>query len=291
VSAPRRGLVARLAGTPRAGTLALLAPGLAWLVALVLAPLALVAAYSVLSRGAFGGVVVEPTLAAWRRLGDPLYLAIAARTVLLAALTTLLCLVLAYPLAWTIAQAGRWRRLLLLLVVLPFWTSGLVRTYALIFLLRDTGLVNEVLRALGLVEAPLRLLHTEGAVLAGLVYGALPFMVLPLYASLEKLDPALLEAAEVLGASPWARFRRVILPLSRAGAAAGAVLVFVPTLGAFLVPDLLGGGRQMMLGTLVQNQFGPARDWPFGAAVSMATTLLVLAVVVPWLARARTGDA
>lgn len=223
---------------------------------------------------------------------DSFYLDAYLRSLRVAGLSALLCLAIGYPMAYAIARAPAHRRnLLLLLVVLPFWTSGLVRTYALIFLLRDTGLVNEALRALGLVEAPLRLLHTEGAVLAGLVYGALPFMVLPLYASLEKLDPALLEAAEVLGASPWARFRRVILPLSRVGAAAGAVLVFVPTLGAFLVPDLLGGGRQMMLGNLVQNQFGPARDWPFGAAVSMATTVLVLAVAVPWLARARAEDA
>jgi spermidine/putrescine transport system permease protein len=185
--------------------------------------------------------------------------------------------------AWVIARSGRWRHLLLFLVVLPFWTSFLVRTYAMIFLLRDTGLVNGVLLALGVVERPLTLLYTPGAVLAGLVYGFLPFMVLPLYASLERLDLALLEAAEVLGARPWARFRRVVLPLAAPGLAAGALLVFVPALGAFLTPDLLGGAKEIMLGNLVQSQFGPARNWPFGSAASFVLMAAVLVAVLAYL--------
>ncbi len=169
----------------------------------------------------------------------------------------MLCLAAGYPVAYTIARAGRWKNLLLFLIVMPLWTSFLVRTYAMIFLLRDTGFVNTVLLAAGVIREPLTLLYTPGAVLAGLVYGYLPLMILPIYVSIEKLDPTLLEAAEVLGARPAARFWRVTLPLTAPGVVAGSLLVFIPALGAFLTPGLLGGAKQMMIGTLVQNQFGP----------------------------------
>ena len=154
-------------------------------------------------------------------------------------------------------------------MILPFWTSFLVRIYAWMFLLRDTGLINTVLQAIGVIHEPLPLLYNDGAVMLGLVYSYLPFMVLPLYATLERLDPALLEAAADLGARPWATLTRVTLPLSAPGIRAGAVLVFIPCLGAFLTPDLLGGGKGIMIGNLIQNQFTTARDWPFGAAVSL----------------------
>jgi len=243
------------------------------------------AAYSVMERGIYGGVVPDFTLAAYARFFDPLYLRILLRTIWLAVLTTALCLLISYPMAWAIAGAGRWKHALLLLVVLPFWTSFLVRTYAIMFLLRDTGLVNSALLALGVIDAPLTLLFTPGAVLAGLVYGYLPFMVLPIYASLEKLDPALLEAAESLGARPAARFLRVALPLSLPGVVAGGLLVFVPSLGAFLTPDLLGGARQVMIGNLIQQQFGAARDWPFGSAASFVLMSVVLVAVYAFLRR------
>jgi len=172
-------------------------------------------------------------------------------------------------------------------VVLPFWTSFLVRTFAMIFLLRDTGLINTMLLSLGLIEAPLTLLYTPFAVLAGMVYGFLPFMILPIYASLEKLDPALLEAASVLGARPAARFRRVVLPLSMPGVVAGCLLVFIPALGSFLPSDLLGGAKQMLIGNLIQNQFAAARHWPFGSAASTVVMAGVLAGVLLYL---RTRD-
>lgn len=242
-------------------------------------------AYSLMERGLYGGVEPGLSLQSYARFFDPLYLRILARTVWLAALTTALCAGIGYPVAYAIAGAGRWKHALLFLVVLPFWTSFLVRTYAIMFLLRDTGLVNSVLLGLGVVDAPLTLLYTPGAVLAGLVYGYLPFMVLPLYASLEKLDPALLEAAESLGARPAARFFRVTLPLSLPGLVAGGLLVFIPALGAFLTPDLLGGARQVMIGNLIQQQFGGARDWPFGSAASFVLMALVLAVVYVFLRR------
>jgi len=149
-----------------------------------------------------------------------------------------------------------------------------VRTYAWLFLLRDTGLVNTVLMRLGITSAPLPLLYNDGAVVLGLVYGFLPFMVLPLYATIERMDPALLEAAADLGARPWRTFFRVVVPLARPGIWAGVVLVFIPCLGAYLTPDLLGGGKSVMIGNLVQNQFTTARDWPFGAAISLGLMLI-----------------
>ena len=160
-------------------------------------------------------------------------------------------------------------------MVLPFWTSFLVRTFAMIFLLRDTGLINAWLLDLGLTREPIAMLYTPFAVVTGLVYGFLPFMILPIYASLEKLDRSLLEAAEVLGARPAARFRLVTLPLSMPGVVAGCLLVFVPALGSFLTADLLGGAKEMMIGNLVQNQFSAARNWPFGSAASFIVTTLV----------------
>ena len=281
----RRRALGWLARHDRARAWSLLAPGTAWLVLFFLVPIGIMAAYSVMERGTYGGVVADFTLAAYARFFDPLYLRILARTIGLAVLTTALCLLVGYPMAWAIAGAGRWKHALLLLVVLPFWTSFLVRTYAIMFLLRDTGLVNSALLSLGLIDAPLTLLFTPGAVLAGLVYGYLPFMVLPIYASLEKLDPALLEAAESLGARPAARFLRVALPLSVPGVVAGSLLVFVPSLGAFLTPDLLGGARQVMIGNLVQQQFGAARDWPFGSAASFVLMGVVLVAVYAFLRR------
>jgi spermidine/putrescine transport system permease protein len=169
--------------------------------------------------------------------------------------------------------------------MLPFWTSFLVRTYAWIFLLRDTGLFNTALQALGVIHGPLPLLYNDGAVLLGLVYGYLPFMVLPIYATLERLDPALVEAAADLGARPLATVWRIVVPLSRPGIVAGSVLVFIPCLGAYLTPDLLGGGRTVLVGNLVQNQFTTARDWPFGAAVSIALMAIVTLVLVVFLRR------
>jgi spermidine/putrescine transport system permease protein len=277
----------RIARRQVASAAALLAPGALWLVLFFVVPVAVLAIYSFMPRGTYGGVLPGVTLEHYARFVDPLYLGILARTVMLSAACTLLCLLAGFPMAFAIARSGRWKTLLLFLVIVPLWTSFLVRTYALIFLLRDNGLVNTALLSLGLIHAPLQLLYTNGAVLAGLVYGFLPLMILPIYTSLEKLDPSLLEAAEVLGARPFSRFRRVILPLSAPGTIAGCVLVFIPSLGAFLTPDLLGGARTMMIGSLIQNQFGAARNWPFGSAASMIVMLVVLLTMRATLGRAR----
>jgi spermidine/putrescine transport system permease protein len=233
------------------------------------APLLIVIAYSLLTRGNYGGVEQPWTLESYTRFFDPLYGTVLLRSFLMAATATLLCALLGFPLALFISRAGKHKSLYLQLVILPFWTSFLVRTYAWLFLLRDTGLINTALQKLGLIHDPLPLLYNDGAVLLGLVYGYLPFMVLPVYAILEKLDPALLDAAADLGARPLRALFRVTLPLAKPGLIAGSILVFVPCLGAYLTPDLMGGGKTVMIGNLIQNQFTTARDWPFGSAASL----------------------
>jgi len=249
------------------------------------APLVIVLAYSLLTRGVYGGVEHPWTAESYRRLIDPLYLVILLRSFVMGLVATALCLVFAFPAALFISRARRHKNLYLQLVMLPFWTSFLVRTYAWLFLLRDTGLINTVLQSLGIIHEPLQMLYTNGAVLLGLVYGYLPFMVLPIYATLERLDPSLTEAAADLGARPLRTVFSVIVPLSKPGIIAGSVLVFIPCLGAYLTPDLLGGGRTVLVGNLVQNQFTTARDWPFGAAVSMLLMVLVTALVWAFLRR------
>lgn len=277
---------------PEAQAWSLLAPGGLWLLLFFLVPIIIMLVYSVMPRGIYGGVDPGFTLEHYRRFFDPLYLEILQRTFLWSIFCTVICLLLGYPVAYVIARGGRWKNFLLFLVVLPFWTSFLVRTFAMIFLMRDTGLINNWLVKLGLVQEPITMLYTPFAVMTGLVYGFLPFMILPIYASLEKLDLSLLEAAEVLGARPGARFRRVTLPLSMPGVVAGCLLVFIPALGSFLTSDLLGGAKELMIGNLVQNQFSAARNWPFGSAASFIVMALVLVSVMIYLrVRDRTPGA
>lgn len=248
-----------------------------------LIPLGIVIAYSLLNRGVYGGVELPWTFENYLRLADPLYGGILLRSLFIALVSTLLCLLLGFPLALFIARSGARRNLYLNLVMIPFWTSFLVRTYAWMFLLRDTGLINTALQAAGIIREPLPLLYNDGAVILGLVYGYLPFMVLPLYTNLEKLDRSLLEAAADLGARPATTFTHIILPLSMPGVRAGSILVFISSIGAYLTPDLLGGSKTIMVGNVIQNQFTAARDWPFGAACSlvlMAIVMILLKVIV-----------
>lgn len=259
-----------------------LLPARLWMGLFFLVPLMVICGYSLLTRGDYGGVERPWTLENYSRIIDPLYLAILWRSLWISAAATLLCAAAGFPLALFIARAGKWRSLLLQLVLLPFWTSFLVRTYAWLFILRDTGLINTLLLRIHVVAHPLALLYNDGAVLLGMFYNFLPFFVLPVYASLERMDSALAEAAADLGARPWSVVWRVIIPLSAPGIMAGSVLVFIPCLGAYLIPDLLGGGKTVMLGNLVQNQFTTARDWPFGAAASlvlMAVSGMLLAAL------------
>ena len=264
-----------------------LLPSALLLMTTMLVPLGIVLVYSFLSRGAYGGVEQPFTFENYTRFLDPLYGVILLRSFWIAGVATLLCLLLGFPLALFIARSGSRKNLYLSLVILPFWTSFLIRTYAWMFLLRDTGLINSALLALGLIREPLPMLYNEGAVLLGLVYGFLPFMVLPLFATLERLDQSLLEAAADLGARPWDALIRVTIPLCAPGIRAGAILVFVPCLGTYLTSDLLGGSKTILIGNLVQNQFTTARDWPFGAAASLV--LMATALILLWFAR-KGGD-
>ena len=254
------------------------APASALMLATLVVPMAIVAVYSVLTRGAYGGAERPFTIENYTRLIDPLYGVIFLRSFWIAAVATVLCLFLGFPLALFIARARARKNLYLGLVILPFWTSFLIRTYAWMFLLRDTGLVNTMLQALGVTHRALPMLYNDGAVILGLVYGFLPFTVLPLYATLERLDQSLLEAAADLGSKPWATLFRVTIPLCAPGIRAAAILVFVPCLGTYLTSDLLGGSKTILIGNLVQNQFTTSRDWPFGAAASLA--LMAVAMIL-----------
>ena len=263
----------------------MLAPARVWMALFFAAPLLIVVAYSLLTRADYGGVEQPTTLENFTRLFDPLYGAILLRSLVIAIVATAFCLLLGFPMALFISRSGRRKNLYLQLVTLPFWTSFLVRTYAWLFLLRDTGLINTLLIKAGIVSSPLPLLYNNGAVLLGLVYGYLPFMVLPLYATIERMEPALLEAAADLGARPFAALRRVTLPLALPGMFAGSVLVFIPCMGAYLTPDLLGGGKTVMAGNLIQNQFTTARDWPFGSAVSLMLMAINMLLLLPMMRR------
>ena len=222
---------------------------------------------------------------------DPLYWQSYLYSLRIAALTTLIALAIGYPLAYAMASApARWRAILLVLVILPFWTSFLIRVYAWIGILRPEGLLDMALAALGLSDQPLRLLNTEAAVLIGMVYSYLPFMVLPLYATLEKLDRSLLEAAADLGATPLRAFLTVTLPLSLPGILAGSALVFIPAIGEFVIPDLLGGPDTTMIGKVLWTEFFSNRDWPLASAVAVVL-LVVLVLPLALLQRARLARA
>jgi spermidine/putrescine transport system permease protein len=257
----------------------LLVPGLAALLLLFYLPQALMLAVSFGTRSPYGTVVYGLSAGNYLRALDPLYVTILARSLGLALATTVLCLLVAYPVAWWLGRVvpEARRSLLLTLIILPFWTSFLVRMYAWIVLLRTEGVVNNLLQAVGLPRLPL--LYNDFAVLVGQVYGELPFMIVPLFVSIEKLDPALLEAAADLGADALRTFTRVVLPQTLPGIVAGCVLVFIPSLGAYLAPDLLGGGRTAYAGNLIQSQFAVARDLPFGAALSFVLSLVVIVLL------------
>jgi spermidine/putrescine transport system permease protein len=245
-------------------------------------------------RGTYGGlapiadlshyVLSGQFLANYARSLEPLYLQIYWRSLWMAVLTTVLCLIVSYPIAYYIAIVAprRHKNILLGLVVVPFWTSFLIRTYAWMLILRSEGLVNTALTGAGLIERPLELLYTELAVMIGLVYGELPFMILPLYASLEKLDLSLLEASTDLGANRIATFFRVTVPMTMPGIVAGIVLVFIPSIGQFVVSDLLGGAKSILAGNLIQNQFAVARNKPFGSAVAFEVTAVVLLLLLAY---------
>lgn len=262
-----------------------------WLLFFCVVPAGLVLVVSFLTRGADRFVVPEPSVASYARFLDPVYFQVFADSFFLALSTSLACLLVGYPFAYILAHSGkRVKNLLLLLVIIPFWTSSLIRTYALVILLKANGVVNSILLWLGVIDQPLMLLYNDGAVLLGLVYSLLPFMVLPLYAQIEKLDMRLLEAASDLYAGKVSSFLRVTLPLTAPGIVAGVMLTFLPAFCMFYIPDLLGGAKTILVGNLIKNQFLTARDWPFGSAASIVLTVIMVLLLALYRQTSRRLD-
>lgn len=281
---------------------ALTSPAMIMLVVFLVLPLGIMFAVSIQAPGDYGGVkwgqhTVEAYLNfLWERdLDDSLsfnadYLGIFQRSFWLSILTTIGCVLIGFPTALYLAlQDERRRNLLLFLVTVPFWTNLLVRVYAWMLLLRNGGLIDEGLHGLGFSDASLGILYTDNAVIIGLLYTYLPFMVLPIYTSLEKMDWRLVEAAFDLGANRWKALKRIIIPLAMPGIVAGCILVFIPSLGSYIIPELLGGGKSLMIGNLIQLQFGTAHNWPFGAALSFALLAFVLLAMMIYSMRFKQG--
>ncbi len=251
-----------------------------WLTIFALLPTLLVLAASLLHKDNFTLIKLPFTVQNYFHLLNSAYIHIFLKSFEIAGMSTLLCLVIGYPFAYIISQTKiQYRSLFLLLVIIPFWTSSLIRTYAILAILKSKGIINQFLLFIGLIHHPLQLLYTDTAVFIGLVYDLLPFMILPLYANIEKLDLTLVDAARDLGASKFTIFLRIIFPLTLPGIIAGIMLVFLPAMTLFFVPVMLGGGKNLLLGNLIQNQFLTFNDWPMGAATSVCL-LLVMAILV-----------
>ncbi len=262
---------------------------IAWMAVFAFVPNVLVFLASFCSTSAETFIVPDLSLTNYAQLMDRAHLDILVSSLRLSGLVTLVCLLTAYPFAAILARARQpWRNYLLILVVIPFWTNSLVRTYAMTAMLNTSGIINSVLLGLGVIEAPLAMMYTPGAVVLGLVYTLLPFMILPLYAALERLDRRYIEAARDLGASPAKTFWRVVIPLTMPGIVSGCMLVFLPGIGMFYVSDVLGGAKAMLLGNFIRDQFLTTRNWPLGAAASVTLTVLMgFMLVLYWKSSAR----
>jgi spermidine/putrescine transport system permease protein len=266
------------------GPLWTLSPVVIWMVCFLAIPLLLVIAVSFLTRGTYGGIDFTFTLNNYVRIMDPLYVNILWNSLIISFFCTVLCLVFGYPFAYFVARSLiKYRSMLLMLIIVPFWTNSLIRTYAWIILLRTEGVINSYLMKLGIIAEPLALMYNNFSIGVGLVYTLFPFMVLPLYASIEKLDRSYLEAASDLGATPWRSFLKVTLPLTMPGIVSGSLLVFIPSLGLFFISDLMGGSKVMLIGNLIKNQFLTARDWPFGAAISIVLMIITFVLIALYL--------
>ncbi|ODS22685.1 ABC transporter permease [Candidatus Endobugula sertula] len=277
-------------------------PVLVTILIFLMVPIMFIIAFSVMKAGVYGGVEWEFSLEAYiqllfeRQLDESLvfndaYIGIILRSIKLALMTTVFTLLFAFPVAvWLAMQPKKKRNLFIFLLTIPFWVNILIRTFSWLLILRDTGLVNNVLISLGVISEPIRLLYNDAAVLVGLVYTYAPFMVLPIYSTLEKMDRNLLEAAQDLYHNKIKTLFKVVLPLAKPGIFAGCILTFVPSLGALVAPELLGGGKQMMLGNLIYRQFSEARNWPFGASLSLVLLVMVMLVLMIAVMRADRNE-
>ena len=245
-----------------------------WLVLFVLLPNLMIVGTSFLTRDEANLIDLTFTFENYARLLDPLYAKVMMHSFYMAIVGTILCLIIGYPFAYIVAKMPvKWRPIMLFLVIVPFWTNSLIRTYGLKIVLGTQGILNQALMGMGLIDSPLRLMYTETAVMIGLVYILLPFMILPLYSAIEKLDGTYIEAARDLGANKLQTLTKVILPLTMPGIIGGCLLVLLPALGMFYIADLLGGAKNLLIGNVIKSQVLNARDWPFGAATSIALTI------------------
>jgi spermidine/putrescine transport system permease protein len=279
---PVHGFPDRLLGAFRQhlASIVVFTPSLFWLVIFFLIPLIIVFSYSFAEPNIYGGVIFRFTLRNYAEILSPRYLKVVARSIWISAAVTGLCLLFGYPVAYFIStRAAKWKNILMVLVILPFWTSSLVRVVAWMTILRTEGVLNTFLISLGIISTPLRLFPSQGAVMIALVHVYLPFMILPLYASIEKFDFSLLEAALDLGADRIKAFLKVTLPNTMPGIVAGVMLVFIPTLGSFYIPELLGGSKVWMIGNLISHQFLQARNWALGSAASFVMLAFVLVFI------------
>ena len=257
---------------------ALILPGIGWLVVFFLVPVAFIVVISLGQRDELHRIVLDPlTLENYAQVFNPVFLPTVVQSLYLASATTILCLAIGFPIAYWISRyGGRRKTLLLVMVMLPFWTSYLIRTYAWMIVLRDQGIVNQALQAVGLTQEPVILLYTDFSVILGMTYGFLPFAILPLYVSIDRLDPNLVKAGRDLYANGRQAFLHVTLPLVRPGLIAAGLLTFIPAMGDFVTPDLLGGGQVTTIAKVIQERFLEGRDWPYGAALGFVLTILTL---------------
>ncbi|MEJ8553261.1 ABC transporter permease [Tepidibacter sp. Z1-5] len=248
-----------------------------WAIIFTIVPLLLIAVYSFCSRSGYGQIVYTFTLANYIKFLEPIYINVLINSLILALKSTFICFILGYPMAYILSRSDiKKRNFMMLLFVLPLWTNTLLRTYAWMGILREQGIINQVLIFLKIIDTPLKLLYTDKAVLLGMVYNFLPFMVLPIYSVLSKIDYSLIEASSDLGATSFYTFRKVIFPLSLPGVVSGITMVFMPCVSTFVISDLLGGGQSILLGNLIQNQFLVARNWQFGSAISMIMMFIII---------------
>lgn len=262
-----------------------------WLIIFALLPLCLVTLASFLNHDNNHLLKLPLTLANYSQLNNAIYMKIFKESFDIAAICTLICLLLGYPFAYSIARMQHsYKNLLILLIIIPFWTSSLIRTYSMITMLKPKGVINSILLTLGIIDKPLPLLFTDTAVMIGLVYNLLPFMILPLLTNIERLDNRLIDAARDLGANRITTFRKIILPLTMPGIVSGCILVFLPAMTIFYIPDLLGGSKSILLGNLIQNQFLIVQNWPLGSAISIVFMFMLVVLLLIYWRSTRKGD-
>ena len=264
----------------RISRLVMCGPITVWSLIFIIAPVLLLLFISFMTKGPLGIIQYKFTLENYKTILDPVYFSVVKESIVVAFTTTVLCVLMGYPFAYFMAnKPAKVSGLLMILMMIPFWTNELVIVYSFVILLNSSGIINTMLMDLGIIKESLNMLYNNFAVVVGMIYMLMPFAVLPMYSSIEKLDKNLIEASKDLGAGPVKTFFRVVLPLTSPGIFAAVILVFIPTIGYYQITDMLGGGTQMMVGNLINNQFSLSRNWPFGAALSMVLAVLILVML------------